>query len=419
MNDRSAVGRRRAASRAPPSARTAVRRRATPGRPRDAQLEYKAILANASIGIAFTRDRKFTLCNPKFAEMFGWKAEELIGQPGEVVYPSRESYEAMGAIAVPVLAAGRQLDVEWEVRRKDGSTFLARMIAKAVSATDTQKGTVWIVEDITVRKRHADEVARLLREQEAILDTASIGICFVRDRHIVRCNRRIEEMYGYAPGELNGQPTSVTYADEADYARGRRRLRPSWRAARRYTARDAGAAHATAALFWERVDRPRGGSRATRRAARSGCSRTSPSSKRAEEELQRVLAEQQAIANNVVIGIAFLRDRKIVRCNRRFEELFGYAPGEALGMLDAAVLLHRRGIRVERAASSPSSRRARRRRIEQWLRRKDGSGFWCRRTGRALEPGNLAKGYVWLFEDITERKRADREVQRMRARAGR
>ena len=57
------------------------------GRPRDAQLEYKAILANASIGIAFTRDRRFTLCNPKFAEMLGWKAEELIGQPGDIVYP--------------------------------------------------------------------------------------------------------------------------------------------------------------------------------------------------------------------------------------------------------------------------------------------------------------------------------------------
>src|SRR6185503_20646564 len=98
------------------------------GHARDAQLEYKAILANVSIGIAFTRERKFTLCNPKFAEMFGWKAEELIDQPGEVVYPSRESYEALGQIAVPVLGGGRQLDVEWEMRRKDGSTFLSRLI---------------------------------------------------------------------------------------------------------------------------------------------------------------------------------------------------------------------------------------------------------------------------------------------------
>ena len=150
------------------------------GQPRDAQLEYKAILANASIGIAFTRDRKFTLCNPKFAEMLGWTSEELIGQPGDVVYPSRESYEAMGAIAMPVLGAGGQLDIEWEMRRRDDSTFLCRVIAKAINAASPQQGTIWIAEDITVRKRHADEVARLLREQEAILDTASIGICFVR-----------------------------------------------------------------------------------------------------------------------------------------------------------------------------------------------------------------------------------------------
>ncbi len=49
------------------------------GRPRDAELEYKAILANASIGIAFTSERRIFLCNPKFAGMFGWQAAELIG----------------------------------------------------------------------------------------------------------------------------------------------------------------------------------------------------------------------------------------------------------------------------------------------------------------------------------------------------
>ncbi len=188
------------------------------GRARDAQLEYKAILATASIGIAFTRERKFTLCNPKFAEMLGWKADELIGQPGDVVYPSRESYEALGAIAVPVLGDGRQLDVEWEVRRKDGTTFLARLIAKMVSTTDPKAGTVWIAEDITARKRQADEVARLLREQEAILDTASIGICFVRERQIVRCNQRFEELFGYGAGEANGMSTRQYYFTDDDFA---------------------------------------------------------------------------------------------------------------------------------------------------------------------------------------------------------
>ena len=379
------------------------------GRPRDAQLEYKAILANASIGIAFTRDRKFTLCNPKFAEMFGWEAEELIGQPGDVVYPSRESYEAMGAIAIPILGAGRQLDVEWEVRRRDNSTFLCRMIAKAVSATDTQQGTVWILEDITGRKRHADEVSRLLREQDAILDTASIGICFVRDRRIVRCNRRMEEMYGFAPGELNGKPTSVTYAEEGDYrlagdgyaemARGQ--VHTHVMTARR---RDG-------TVFWERST-----GRAVDAADPARGSvwllEDITEQKRAEEELQRVLSEQQAIVNHVVIGIAFLRDRRIVRCNRRFEELFGFDTGEANGMSTRRYYFteeefEKSGRYVVQLGAGETPN------FEQWLRRKDGSGFWCRRTGRALEPGNPAKGYVWLFEDITERKRADGEIQRM------
>ena len=35
------------------------------------------------------------------------------------------------------------------------------------------------------------------------------------------------------------------------------------------------------------------------------------------------------------------------------------------------------------------------------LRRRDGSGFWCRVSGRAVEPGNPAKGQVWLIDDIT------------------
>src|SRR5687767_6323259 len=189
------------------------------GRTRYTQLEYEAILANASIGIAFTRERAFFLCNPKFAEMFGYQPDELIGKPGEVVYANADSYAAMGRIAVPLLSTGKQVDVEWEMRRKDGSTFLARMIAKAIDPHNTQQGTVWIVEDITDRRRQTDDLARLLREQQAILGSASVGIVFVKDRRIVRCNRRYEEMYGYGRGELDGQPTMVLYPTADNYAR--------------------------------------------------------------------------------------------------------------------------------------------------------------------------------------------------------
>ncbi len=379
------------------------------GRTRYTLLEYEAALANASIGIAFTRDRKFFLCNPKFAEIFGWAPTELIGQPGESVYPSAQSYAALGAIAVPMLSEGRQLDLEWEMKRKDGSTFLARMIAKTINPGNPRQGTVWIVEDITERKRASDELNRLLREQEAILQTVSVGILFVKDRRVMRCTRRFEEMYGYGPGELIGEPTVSLYADEDDFQA----------VGQSYAQFAKGLAFSLAApmrrkdgtMFWARI---------TGRAADMGdpqqgsvwLAEDITEQKRADEEIQRLVLEQQALLNNVVVGITIVRDRKVQRCNRRFEELFGMAAGE--GVFSTTRSMYFTDEEFERGAGSYAEIDADGTHTrEQWLKRKDGSGFWCRMTGRAVEPGVPAKGYVWLFEDVSARKRADEEVQRL------
>src|SRR5262245_33329378 len=379
------------------------------GRTRYTQLEYEALLANVSIGIAFTRERNFFLCNPKFAEMFGYAPEELIGMPGDIVYPSRESYLALGQIATPILSAGRQLDLEWEVRRKDGSTFLCRLIAKAIDPKNTQQGTVWIVEDITDRRRHADEIGRLLREQEAILGTASVGIVFLKDRRIVRCNRRYEEMYGYAPGELDGKPTSLLYANLEDLrnAAGAYEQLRRGQTARRVEQRR----RKDGSVFWTRAD----GRAVNPQDPLKGSVWTVEDvteQRRAEDELQRVLAEQQALLDNVVVGIAFTRERKVVRCNRRFEEMFGFAAGEAIGASWRQMYFTEEEFEL-RAQTYLELDQGRTHTREQWLRRQDGSGFWCRVSGRAVAAGDSTRGYVWLVEDVTERRRADESLERL------
>ena len=382
------------------------------GRTRYTQLEYEALLANASIGIAFTRERRFFLCNPKFAEMFGWRPEELIGQSGEVVYPNRESYAELGRIAVPVISAGRQLDLEWQLRRKDGSTFLARMIAKAIDEKNPQQGgTVWIVEDITERRRHADEVARLLREQDAILGTASVGIVFIRDRRIVRCNRRYEEMYGYGPGELDGKPTAIVYGDPADHASAESAYLNLARGgtARRVEVRR----RKDGTTFWVRAD----GRAVDPQEPLKGTVWTVEDvteQRRAEEELQRVLAQQQALLNNVVVGIAFSRERRIVRCNRRFEEMFGFGPGEAIDASWRAMYFSDEEFE-QRTSAYRELDTGRTHSREQWMRRHDGTGFWCRISGRAVEPGDPARGYVWLLEDVTQQRAAEERIERAAA----
>lgn len=143
-------------------------------------LEYQAILDNASIGITFTRKRKFLHCNQRFSEMFGWPSEELAEHSTEILYPSPEAYLEMTSIAKPMLGSGQRLDIELLMKKRDGSTFWCRMLAKAIDPHDHSKGTIYITEDITERRnaqeallRARDELERRVQERTAELAKAN------------------------------------------------------------------------------------------------------------------------------------------------------------------------------------------------------------------------------------------------------
>jgi diguanylate cyclase (GGDEF)-like protein/PAS domain S-box-containing protein len=381
------------------------------GRTRYTQLEYDALLANLSIGIAFTRERRFFLCNARFAAMLGYGPDELIGQPGEVICASPASYAALGEIAGPLISRGSQLDVEWELRRSDGSTFVARLVAKALDPASPQQGTVWLVEDITDKRRDADELARLLREQEAILATASIGIVFIKDRRIVRCNRRYEEMYGYGPAELEGKPTAVLYTDISEHAkagaeyevlaRGETSRRVELRRRRDGT------------TFWSRADGravdpldPHRGS--------VWIVEDVTVHNETEERVRRALVEQELILDNAAVGIAFVRARTIQRCNRFLEEMVGAGPGELVGQSSEVLFASpedwAEAGRLAYQCTAPGETHD-----AEWLfKRRDGSSFRCRTRGRRIDVGEPEQEWIWSLEDVTAEHAARELLQSAR-----
>ncbi len=50
------------------------------------QHEHEAMLQNALIGIALTREGRFVQVNDRFERMFGWPAGELVGQDEQIVW---------------------------------------------------------------------------------------------------------------------------------------------------------------------------------------------------------------------------------------------------------------------------------------------------------------------------------------------
>ena len=182
-------------------------------------LEYQAILENASVGISFTRDRQVLHCNPKFSEIFGWPHGELVGQPGSIFYLSDEDYVEIGQLASPILTSGGLFDREIALRRKDGSTVVCQMRAKAINPQNTAEGTIWIAEDIGERKRARIELDELMLRKKAILENASVGIMFTRNGLVVHCNPSAEGILGWSPGTLAGHKAQVFFPNSEDYAR--------------------------------------------------------------------------------------------------------------------------------------------------------------------------------------------------------
>ncbi|WP_201212676.1 response regulator [Rhodocyclus purpureus] len=70
----------------------------------------------------------------------------------------------------------------------------------------------------------AESLRQANEEQQVILDTATVGILLVRQRLITRCNRRMDELFGYQAGELLGQSTAVLYAQQSDYREAGRKI---------------------------------------------------------------------------------------------------------------------------------------------------------------------------------------------------
>lgn len=127
-----------------------------------------------------------------------------------------------------------------------------------------------------------------------------------------------------------------------------------------------------------------------------------------ESETRGLLLQLEAVLNHAEVGIALTRNGVFELVSRRFCETFGMDKSELEGRSSRVIYPSDEAFANLSARAHPQFMEQGYFSGEVELTRKSGEIFWAHMRGRAVAPGDMSKGTIWTFEDVTD-LRAQRE----------
>lgn len=156
-----------------------------------------------------TIDETGTIClaNAVTAEIFGYSAEELIGQNISLLMPEPHSAEHDGYLQKYLKTGERRIigiGREVEARRRDGTVFPVDLAVSEVH-TGGRRLFTGVIRDMTDRKQTETALRRERRFADDLLETANAIVVVLDEQgRIARFNSFLEHLTGISPDEVRG-----------------------------------------------------------------------------------------------------------------------------------------------------------------------------------------------------------------------
>lgn len=171
--------------------------------------------------------------NRQAEAFFGYSHDELFEQPVEMLIPERFRERHVGLrqqfmqnmrsrdmnVGLEVIAlkrSGEEIFIELSLGLiQDAQPVL--VVATLRNITERIESQKQLAAQFAIQKQIQETLLLANEEQQAIFNSASSGIVLIKDYVIVRCNRKLEQDFGYDTGELVGQSTRIWYIDEEQF----------------------------------------------------------------------------------------------------------------------------------------------------------------------------------------------------------
>jgi len=110
-------------------------------------IDYRQAFDLAPVGLALSRNRTMIDCNQQLCDMFGATKDQLVGQSFQVLYPSADEFERLGARMAPLLNRNGTYADDRIMKRLDGrfkgETFWCHVSGRALNPSTPHEAGIW------------------------------------------------------------------------------------------------------------------------------------------------------------------------------------------------------------------------------------------------------------------------------------
>ncbi|MFH1147858.1 MAG: PAS domain S-box protein, partial [Pseudomonadota bacterium] len=181
--------------------------------------EQRLILNCMPIGVSFLKDRSVLYRNAAFDFILGYEIGTTKGMNTSAFYADSETYERIGKEGYAAIANGGIYTVETVMKKKDGSQFFCSIVGQAVNAGKPEDGAIWMIQDITDRKRMEEAYKDSEFKYRSLIEHSSdVVFCVDRNGEYKFVNQVFASTFGKTPDYFLGKTFWDIYSKEhADY----------------------------------------------------------------------------------------------------------------------------------------------------------------------------------------------------------